>query len=343
MHLRNLTLGLALFVAATACTEPMVEFAEGDHIVLIGNSLADRMQHDGWLESYLQLARPRLNLVVRNQGFTGDRIDARPRVRNFPSADEYLAHSEADWVFAMFGYNESYDNDPAGFGAALSEWIDHTREQDYSGDGPPTIVLFSPIAHEDLDDPNLPDGAENNVRLAAYTQAMEVVALQKGVHFIDLFRPSLALYGEHEEPLTINGVHLNSDGNRAIAEHIVRTLLGKLPGARGSRLEEVRQAVLAKNFHWHNRFRTTDGNDVWGSRATLAFTDGQTNFEVLQKELEQLDVMTANRDAVVWAAARGETMEPDDSNVPPAVEVISNLNPEDPQLQGGVSGAPSTT
>ena len=68
---------------------------------------------------------------------------------------------------------------------------------------------------------------------------------------------------------------------------------------------------------------------------TLEFTDGQTNYEVLQRELVQLDVMTANRDRVVWAAAAGETIEPDDSNVPEPIEVVSNL--AEPQFQDGVS------
>ena len=40
----------------------------------IGNAelLADRMQHDGWLESYLQSANAGNDLVIRNLGFSGD-------------------------------------------------------------------------------------------------------------------------------------------------------------------------------------------------------------------------------------------------------------------------------
>ena len=50
-------------------------------------------------------------------------------------------------------------------------------------------MLFSPIAHEDLGDPDLPDGRENNVRLALYTRAMGEVAAAAGVTFVDLFAP----------------------------------------------------------------------------------------------------------------------------------------------------------
>ncbi len=208
---------LALAITA-ACGTPQAKLEEGDHIVVIGNALADGMRHDGWLETYLQIARPSLQLVVRDQGFTGDRIDHRPRTKDVPGADDYLGLSQASVVLAMFGYNESYDDDPNGFAAALTKWIDHTRAQDYSGRGAPRIVLFSPIAHEDLGDPNLPDGSANNARLAKYTAVMDSVARSKGTGYVDLFAPSQRLYEESAVPLTLNGIHLNSEGNRRLAE-----------------------------------------------------------------------------------------------------------------------------
>ena len=333
--LPDLLLIASLAAGAAGCADAPVPLEEGDHIVIIGGGLADRMQHDGWLEAYLQTELPRHRLAIRNQGFSGDRIDHRPRSEGFPTADEYLAISRADVIFAMFGYNESYEGEPARFGEAVAAWIDHTRAQDYSGEGRPRIVLFSPIGHEDLGDRNLPDGAENNPRLAAYSEAMEAAAIEKGVPFVDLFGASQALYASVEAPLTINGVHLKEDGNRAIARVIVESLLGSPPSAEPEIVERVRQVVLDKNWHWFNRYRATDGNDVWGNRSTLAFTGGQTNYEVLQNELVQLDSMTANRDAVIWAAAAGRSIEPDDSNVPAAVEVVSNL--AEPQIQDGVS------
>ena len=327
-----------LTVAVTigaACGRGQAFFQKGDHVVIIGNGLADRMQHHGWLEAYLQAELPGLELVIRNQGFTGDRIAHRPRSEGFMTEDEYLALSQADVIFAMFGYNESYDGEPAQFGEALTEWIDRTSAQNYSSKGAPRIVLFSPIAHENLNDSNLPDGRDNNVRLAAYTEAMEVVAGEKNVRYYNLFGPSQKLYADALSPLTINGVHLNEDGNRQVAEIIVEALLGRQLAADRATLESVRAAVLDKNWHWFNRYRATDGNDVWGTRSTLAFTNDQTNFEVLQNELVQLDYMAANRDRVIWAAAAGQAIDPEDSNMPQPVEVISNI--DQPQTQDGVS------
>ena len=34
-----------------------LELKNGDHIVYLGNGLADRMQHDGWFETYTQAAK----------------------------------------------------------------------------------------------------------------------------------------------------------------------------------------------------------------------------------------------------------------------------------------------
>ncbi|MBI1318832.1 MAG: c-type cytochrome [Candidatus Hydrogenedens sp.] len=299
---------------------------KGDHIAIIGNALPDRMQHDGWLETYLQLAYPDLDLVIRNLGFTGDEVAHRPRNENFLPADDYLTLVGANVLFAFFGYNEQYKHDPQAFKTELETFIDETRGKQYDGKSAPRMVLFSPIGHENLNDPDLPDGSENNLWLGVYTDAMARVAAEKGVTFVDLYGPSLKLYDATKDPLTINGVHLNAEGNKAIAKVIVEALAGAVPDADP---ERVRTAVLDKNWCWFNRYRATDGNDVWGSRAPLEFVDKQTNMVVLQHELTMLDIMSANRDQVIWKAARGEQAKPDDSNVPDPIQVKTNFTPSE--------------
>ena len=54
-------------LAGQSTTNAQFSFNEGDHICLIGNSLAERMQHHGWLETLLQSQLPNKNLVFRNQ------------------------------------------------------------------------------------------------------------------------------------------------------------------------------------------------------------------------------------------------------------------------------------
>jgi len=321
---------LALFVPVALAAD--LELKADDHVAFIGSGLADRMQHDGWLETYLHKANPQKNLVIRNMGFTGDQVASRPRNENFLTDHDYLAHVEADVIFAFFGFNESFSQDPDQFKEELSAFIDDLKERKYNGESAPSLVLVSPIAHENLGTPNLPDGAENNKWLSAYTDAMASIARRKKVPFVDLYYPSEELYEETDEPLTINGVHLNAAGNQAIAKLIVEEVCEDVDL---DDVDTIRAAVLEKNWTWYNRYRATDGNDVWGSRAPLEFVDGQTNEVVLQHELVMLDVMTANRDKVVWAALDGKTVEPDDSNVPDPVQVKTNIEPKSDRLAEG--------
>src|SRR5437870_5620713 len=59
------------------------ELNPGDHVCIIGNALAERMQHDGWPETLLYARFPKHNLVIRNLGYPGDEVGGyldRPNV-----------------------------------------------------------------------------------------------------------------------------------------------------------------------------------------------------------------------------------------------------------------------
>jgi putative heme-binding domain-containing protein len=305
-----------------------LEIRPGDHICLIGNTLADRMQHDGWLETLLQSRFPKHRLVIRDLGFSGDELVIRLRSEGFGSPDEWLTKHKTDVVFAFFGYNESFAGQ-AGlekFKKDLDNFIKHTLSQKYNGKTPPRLVLFSPIGHENLHDRNFPDGSDNNRRIALYALAMAEVAKANQVPFVDLFKPSLELYEKASHPLTINGVHLNEDGNQLIAQVIDQRLFagGSQPKLDSETVDKLRQAVLDKNFYWFYRYRTVDGYNIYGGRSYEKYTDGQTNRVVMQREMEVLDEMAANRDKRIWAIAQGGNLKVDDSNTPPFIPTKTN-------------------
>src|SRR4051794_32785040 len=343
------------------------ELHEKEHISIIGNTLAERMQYDGWLETMLYARFPKQELVIRNLGFSGDEVGTRLRSKNFGTPDEWLSgqgapiggyeqnrfentNTRTDVVFAFFGYNESYAGQAGlpAFRQQLTDWIRHTLEQKYNGKSAPRIVLFSPIAHEDLGNPDLPDGKENNQRIALYTQAMSEVAAASGIMFVDLFKPTVQLYESNKAPLTINGIHLNAEGDRLLAQVIDRALFGAPKTYPGPYLESLRQAVVDKDFHWFSRYRVTDGFATYGDRAFLTFIRGNprdvslekigpvakedilpTNYEVLQREAAVLDAMTSNRDRRVWAIASAsglKTSDPkvEDSDTPPLINALTN-------------------
>ncbi len=320
---------VVLFVGRGQTTAQPATFTlqPGDRISILGNTLAERMQHDGWLEAYLVTRFPRHDLSIRNLGFSGDELTIRLRSADFGSPDDWLSKHKTDVIFAFFGYNESF-GDTQGlpkFKADLDNFISRTLSRRYNGKSAPRLVLFSPIAHEKLEDPNLPDPSENNRRLTLYTQAMSEVAAKHKVPFVDLYTPTKALYARQKGPFTINGIHLNERGNREVAGFIDTALFGQLATPRDEKLlEQVRQAVVQKNFTWFQRYRTTDGYSIYGGRADLRFVRGQTNREVAQREMEILDVMTANRDQFIWGVAKGENPSLDDSNTPPFLPVETN-------------------
>jgi len=301
---------------------------KGDHICLIGNTLAERMQHDGWLETLLQAKFPKHELVFRNLGFSGDELTVRLRSENFGSPDQHLTRHQADVVLAFFGFNESFAG-PEGlpkFKTDLEKFIKDTLQQKYNGQSPPKLVLFSPIAHENLKDPNLPDGSANNRNLKLYAEAMGEVGKASGMVFIDLFNSSLDLYAKSPRRLTINGIHLSEYGNKMLAQKIVEGLFPQDREARRdpASLEKIRAAVRDKNFYWFHRYRTVDGYNVYGGRSKMKYVDDISNWDVLQREMEVLEVMTANRDKRVWALAQGKDLKVDDSNTPPFIPVKSN-------------------
>ncbi|MDP6929915.1 MAG: GDSL-type esterase/lipase family protein, partial [Planctomycetota bacterium] len=306
-------------------TVPALKLRKGDHISYVGNTLADRMQHEGWLETLIHHRFPGHELVFRNLGFPGDEIGRRPRSKDFGTQDQWLTKMRTDVAFMFFGYNESFAGEAglANFEKGFSKLLGDMKKQKYNGETAPQMVVFSPIAHEDLGNPDLPDGKENNVRIALYTAAMRRIAATHRSRFVDLFELTRALYAREKQALTMNGIHLTAHGNFLVGRAIDEILFGERKKAAPNRIARLREAVLDKNFHWWSRYRTVDGYNVYGGRSKLSW-HGQSNADVMQREMEIFDVMTANRDERIWAVAKGGDLQIDDSNTPALVEVKTN-------------------
>ncbi len=306
--------------------ESSFSFKKNDVVAFFGNGLADRMQHTPWVEAVLQSQLKGQDVRFRNMSFSGDIENKAPRNKGFTSEADYLKHVNPDVIFTFFGYNESYGGPGAAdaYRGGLVNKVKNYREWSNEKGKKPRIVLFSPIAFEDTGDPNLPDGIQQNANLAAFTQATRRAAAESGATFVDLYSPTYQLFVSSPKRYTINGVHLNEAGYAKLGEIISKALLGKSVAA-DDKLARIYDAINDKNWHWHNRYRATDGNDVWGGRSGLRFVNNQSNADVLKHELIMLDVLTANRDPAIWAAAAGKPYKIDDSNVPEPIKVISNV------------------
>ncbi|MEP3832881.1 DUF7133 domain-containing protein, partial [Rhodopirellula bahusiensis] len=351
--LRHLFASAALvfvsFPAIVQAQPPALELRPGDHICLIGNALGERMQHENQFETLLHAVRPKLDLTVRNLCAPGDEPKIRLRSLDFGSPDEHLTHSGADVVLMFFGYNESFrlgeglDHKKVlrDFTNELDELISHTQSQVYNGESNPRIALISPIAFEQTRDPNLPQADSRNQALSKIARAMNAVAKKRGVAFVDLFTPTQQAFDISPFQYTLDGGHLNSSGYGLLAPILVSGLLGDF-----ERPNEVNPDLLAavadKNFHWFNRYRAVNGYSIYGKRGSAGSDGTYNNRSVMNRELEILDQMTANRDARVWAIAGGENIsEPvDDSNTLPFIIPKTNVGgPDDPNAKRGKLGS----
>jgi len=331
--LKTFTLLLVLLAGTTpaekvAASDRLV-LNRDDHVCLIGNTLAERMQHFGYFETLLHGQFPEHNLVVRNLGYSADEVHFRPRSLDFGTPDQHLAMQQADVILAFFGFNESFAG-PKGlptFNAELEAFVTHTLTQNYNGAAPPKLVLVSPIAAEDTGNPHWPDGSATNENLKLYTRAMQQVADKHEVSFVDLFHPTLDLYQQQEENLTFNSVHLSEDGYKAMAPLLMQGLFGKAPDW-SDKLEPLRAEVLEKNFQFFHRYRAVNGYYIYGGRSQRDHGNPPyTDSYVIENERGKLDDMTAVRDARIWKVARGETVPAriDDSGTRPLYDVPTNF------------------
>ncbi|HJZ56255.1 MAG TPA: PVC-type heme-binding CxxCH protein [Gemmataceae bacterium] len=279
---------------------------KGDHVVIVGNALAERMQYFGHFETLLHSRFPEHELVVRNLGYSGDELTS-PTTRSVGFFDHghRLEDHKPDLVIACFGFNESFAG-PAGlsqFEDRLDKYITETTTTAYNGRAPPRLVLVSPIAHEDLGRPGLPDGRSNNENLRLYTEAMRSIAAQHGVKFVDLFTPSQQLMATAERKLTINGIHLSDSGDKQIAAVLDEALFGPRPASAGRvDYERLRTEVNEKNLQFWYDYRATNGNFIYGSHK-----EGP-NRQYFPEEFAKLRRMITRRDQRVWAVARGEAV-----------------------------------
>src|SRR5438132_10503465 len=131
--MKTRTIALCVLLSVSTALADELELKQGDHICIVGNTLAERMQYFGWLETRLVSRFPQHDLVFRNLGYSGDEITLRLRSRDFGTPDEWLAgespipqptklnagapvrqnrfeltNTKADVIFAFFGYNESF-------------------------------------------------------------------------------------------------------------------------------------------------------------------------------------------------------------------------------------------
>lgn len=307
---------------ATAAAPPL-KLAQGSRVVLIGNTLAERQQHFGNFETLLHARFPELNLVVRNLGWSADELTLRPRSQAFADHGHKLTDHKPDVILAFFGFNESFGGEKglAKFKSDLEKFIQETTTTKYNGETPPQLVLFSPIAHEDLGKRELPNGTANNKNIELYTAAMKEAAAKANVLFVDLYAPAKQEMAASKQKWTINGVHLNEFGDEQLAKIMERGLFGDALKKDQAYLTKLKAEVNEKSLQFWYDHRAVNGFYIYGGRKAPF---GVVNFPA---EFAKLRKMIAKRDERIWAVAQGKSVPEkiDDRDTGEFVNIATNF------------------
>ncbi len=308
---------------------------QDSRVVLIGNGLGSRMGKFGHFETEVQRRYPSDEIFIRNICDEGNTPAFRPHSgRNtpfpFPGAekfrtvkkakdrwgsghtghgfyetpDQWLSRLKPDMMIAFFGFNESFEGTGGlrQFTEELAAFIVHTKAQKYNGQSAPKLALISPIAFQDLSELHgTPDGKVENANLALYAAAMENVAKEHDVLFVDLFSVTTGWFASDENPLTRDGALLTEQGYERLAPVLADALFGsKTPTGNKP---AVLAAVVEKNWMWHKFYKIPNGVHVYGRRHRPY---GSQNYHHELKKAEQL---VANRDRAIWAKLQGKSFD----------------------------------
>ncbi len=80
-----------------------LELRPGEKIILVGNTLAERMQYFGYFETLLHSRFPKHRLVVRNLGWSADELTVQLRSKDFQDHGHTLRDHKPDVVLAFLG------------------------------------------------------------------------------------------------------------------------------------------------------------------------------------------------------------------------------------------------
>lgn len=214
---------LMLFLVLTV-TQPS---AQAQHrIIFLGDSITEAGANPGGYVSLVadSLQKISADLEVHGAGISGNKV---PDLLGRLDVD-VLAHEPTHVVIYIgindvwhhFEFDQVTGTDPETFENGLGELIDRIEQA-----GAVPLLCTPSVIGEDTES----DSAVN-IRLQEYAQISRGVAEDKSTHLCDL-RVAFESYLTENNPeqvyegvLTSDGVHLNADGNRFVANFMVQQL-----------------------------------------------------------------------------------------------------------------------
>jgi lysophospholipase L1-like esterase len=169
-----------------ALAEPALTLKADDLWVMAGDSITAQRLHTNYIEAFFRTRYPQLNLHFRNSGIGGNRTG------NILQRFDYdVAAWKPTIVSIELGMNDvNAGDDPAGYIKGMHALLDRIREIKAT----PVFISSSPI-----NDGSLPGNwtTDRCRRIDIYTNALQKLAEEQGVVFLDQYHPLLELWGKN--------------------------------------------------------------------------------------------------------------------------------------------------
>jgi lysophospholipase L1-like esterase len=261
-----------------------LELADGEAVAFLGNAFFELDVPHGFIETALTLAYKDKNLTFRNLGWSGDTVWGHARAGFGSVQDGYnklikdTLTAKPTTILLCYGMSESFDGESgiAPFIAQYNKLLDDLSPANAK------IVIVTPIKHEKLANPALPDPAPHNAKTEKYVAALAKLAEARKAFFVDLFH---ARFGTTPEPLTLNGIHPSPNGLKHYGACIAGALAGTIKTVvvapqiialdceeatiqAGSRVavEKLQETIVEKNTLFFNRWRPQNETYIYGFR-----------------------------------------------------------------------------
>jgi lysophospholipase L1-like esterase len=224
---------LSLLVAAvtlTSCMGETMTLRKGERIIFLGDSITEQgVEPTGYvtlIRNELNARHPDLGIEVLGAGISGNKVTD---LQNRLSKD--VIEKKPDIVVIYIGINDVWHwTMPNHQGSTKEQFEGGLREIiariQYSG---AEVILCTPsVIGEKPDSSNAQDAM-----LSEYCAISRKVAKDLGVRLCDLQKAFHGYLIEHNKEnaamgiLTIDGVHLNGEGNKLVAHELLRFLGGR--------------------------------------------------------------------------------------------------------------------
>ncbi|MBM82457.1 MAG: hypothetical protein CMJ78_17980 [Planctomycetaceae bacterium] len=307
-----------------AQAEPRLSLRDGDVVTFAGGANMLHLQQDGHLEAFLTRAFADAQPKFRDWSWEADTVYRqgsvieRWRPDGFGGRDDQLKRIGGTTIIAQFGQLESLagPQDLDRFVEAYDELIDAFQQQAKQ------IVLVTPTPFEKPRSDLVPDLSKRNADLAVYVEAIEKLANERKLIFVNLFdavilrgsaTPSRNIpraesqdhnrFASSKPGLTENGMHITPESQAYVAGRIAESL--GIDAQTDAKLETLRLAVIEKHRLWYDYWRPANWKLLYGDDSRRVFTRGGKDYIPFREEWGKLVPLIEKAEKRVWTIAAG--------------------------------------